>query len=79
MFVEEICDDLIGYECGVVIEFGVVVVSIGVFIGCFFKDKYIVEDEVSKEYMWWDSEVVCNDNKFISLEVWVDFKVLVGE
>ena len=79
LFAEETRDDLTGYERGVVTESGAVAVSTGVFTGRSPKDKYIVEDEVSKEHMWWNSEAARNDNKPISPEVWADLKALVGE
>jgi phosphoenolpyruvate carboxykinase (ATP) len=78
LFAEETRDDLTGYERGVVTESGAVAVSTGVFTGRSPKDKYIVEDEVSKEHMWWDSKAARNDNKPISPEVWADLKALVG-
>ena len=77
LFAEETRDDLSGYERGVVTESGAVAVSTGVFTGRSPKDKYIVEDEVSKEHMWWNSEAARNDNKPISPEVWADLKAFV--
>lgn len=66
LFVEEICLDFEGYECGVVIELGVVVVDIGIFIGCLLKDKFIVKDDIICDMLWWMLDKVKNDNKLIN-------------
>lgn len=54
------------YEKGCLMNLGVVVVDIGIFIGCLLKDKYIVYDEIIKDYIWWIIDEVKNDNKLMS-------------
>lgn len=46
LFQEEIKFIFEGYECGIFINIGVIVVDIGIFIGCLLKDKYIVCDVI---------------------------------
>ncbi|SMF35578.1 phosphoenolpyruvate carboxykinase (ATP) [Alteromonadaceae bacterium Bs31] len=77
LFEEETNPNLEGYEKGVVTESGAVAVQTGIFTGRSPKDKFIVLDDVSKEHLWWDSEVAHNDNKPITPEAWADLKKLV--
>ncbi len=79
LFEEETRSDLEGYEKGVVTESGAVAVKTGVFTGRSPKDKFIVEDDVSREHMWWNTEKAPNDNKPVSQEAWADLKQLVAE
>ncbi|ASC55780.1 phosphoenolpyruvate carboxykinase (ATP) [Vibrio vulnificus] len=77
LFAEETRADLEGYEKGVVTELGAVAVDTGIFTGRSPKDKYIVKDATTEEHMWWTTDVVKNDNKPITQEVWNDLKQLV--
>lgn len=62
---------MIGYERGVLINLGVVVVDIGIFIGRLLKDKYIVRDDIIRDIFWWvDKGKGKNDNKFFFSEIW---------
>lgn len=79
LFEEETNPNLEGYERGVVTELGAVAVNTGIFTGRSPKDKFIVLDEVSKEHLWWDSNIAHNDNKPVTPEVWSDLKKLVVE
>jgi len=79
LFQEEINPDLQGYEKGVISELGAVNVMTGVFTGRSPKDKYIVEDDVSRDTIWWTSEKAKNDNKPLPLSVWNDLKQTVAE
>lgn len=79
LFEEETRYDLEGYEKGVVTKSGAVAVKTGIFTGRSPKDKFIVDDEVSREHMWWNSEKAPNDNKPVSQEAWKDLKKLVSE
>lgn len=36
---------------------GVLVVEIGIYIGCLLKDKFVVLDDNIKEIVWWDNNV----------------------
>ena len=40
------------------------------------KDKFIVEDEVSKGTIWWTSEQLKNDNKPMTQQAWNEAKAL---
>ena len=62
-----------GYDKGFVTNTGAVAVDTGVFTGRSPKDKYIVEEETSKDNIWWTSPTrISSDNKPISEEVWKD-------
>jgi len=77
LYEEETNPKLEGYERGVVTELGAVNVNTGIFTGRSPKDKFIVYDDVSKEHLWWDSNIAHNDNKPVTPEVWKDLKALV--
>ena len=79
LFTEETKPDLEGYEKGIVTELGAVAVHTGIFTGRSPKDKFIVEDEVSKQHIWWNSPESPNDNKPISPENWTILKGLVAD
>lgn len=76
LFEEETRPGLEGYEKGVITKSGAVAVRTGIFTGRSPKDKYIVYDDVSKEHLWWDSNIAHNDNKPITPAVWADLKAL---
>ncbi|WP_396174563.1 phosphoenolpyruvate carboxykinase (ATP) [Flavobacterium sp.] len=67
---EELSSNLEGYEKGQLTELGAVNVMTGEFTGRSPKDKYIVEDAVTKETIWWNSPKAPNDNKPISQATW---------
>ncbi|WP_299265033.1 phosphoenolpyruvate carboxykinase (ATP) [uncultured Psychrosphaera sp.] len=79
LYEEEINPALEGYEKGVVTELGAVNVSTGIFTGRSPKDKFIVEDAITKDTVWWNSKTAPNDNKPISEEIWQDLKNLVSK
>ncbi len=62
-----------GFEKGVLTTTGAVSVKTGVFTGRSPKDRYIVEDEVSKNSIWWDGTI----NRPVSKEIWSELKGLV--
>ena len=70
LYQEELKSTLIGYEKGQLTELGAVNVMTGVFTGRSPKDKYIVEDSITKDTIWWNSEKAVNDNKPISQTTW---------
>jgi phosphoenolpyruvate carboxykinase (ATP) len=78
LFEEETQPNLEGFEKGVVTEKGAVNVMTGVFTGRSPKDKWIVEDDITRDTIWWTSETAKNDNKPISQDVWKDLKGLVS-
>jgi phosphoenolpyruvate carboxykinase (ATP) len=70
LYQEELKSTLEGYEKGQLTELGAVNVMTGVFTGRSPKDKYIVEDSITKDTIWWNSEKAVNDNKPISQNTW---------
>ncbi len=70
LYKEELRSDLKGYEKGQLSELGAVNVMTGEFTGRSPKDKYIVEDTITKNTIWWNSEKAPNDNKPISTTTW---------
>ena len=79
LYDEELQPGLEGFEKGVHTESGAVNVMTGIFTGRSPKDKFIVEDEITRDTIWWTSDKAANDNKPVSPEVWKDLKKLVGE
>ena len=76
LFQEETKETLTGYEKGKETELGAVNVMTGVFTGRSPKDKYIVEDENSKNTVWWTTEGYPNDNHKMSEATWAKVKEL---
>ena len=74
LFKEETKSDLEGYEKGQETELGTVNVMTGIYTGRSPKDKYIVEDENSKDTVWWNSPEYPNDNHPMSEETWATVK-----
>ncbi|WP_333694224.1 phosphoenolpyruvate carboxykinase (ATP) [Flavobacterium sp.] len=70
LYNEELSSHLEGYEKGQLSELGAVNVMTGEFTGRSPKDKYIVEDDVTRETIWWNSPKAPNDNKPISQTTW---------
>ncbi|MCU4175281.1 phosphoenolpyruvate carboxykinase (ATP) [Marinilabiliaceae bacterium N1Y90] len=77
LYNEEINPNLQGYEKGQISELGAINVMTGEFTGRSPKDKYIVEDNITKSTIWWTSEKAKNDNKPLSQETWNDLKTTV--
>lgn len=77
LYERELDPNLEGYRKGQKTELGAVNVMTGKFTGRSPKDKYIVEDDVTRDTIWWTSEKAKNDNKPISQEVWNDLKETV--
>lgn len=74
LFEEEMKPGLEGFEKGQLTELDAVNVMTGIFTGRSPKDKYIVQDEATKDTMWWNTPESPNDNKPVSPEVWNDLK-----
>lgn len=71
IFKHETDASLQGYERGVVTNLGAVAVDTGKFTGRSPKDKYIVEDELTRNTVWWaDGTDAGSDNKKLSQEAW---------
>ena len=62
--------DLEGYEKGQVSELGAVNVMTGIYTGRSPKDKFIVEDDNSRDTVWWTSDEYKNDNHPATPEAW---------
>jgi phosphoenolpyruvate carboxykinase (ATP) len=74
LFTRETDPSLEGYEKGHVTNTGAVNVLTGRFTGRSPKDKYIVEDDATKETIWWKSETNGSDNQRMSPETWEPLK-----
>jgi len=74
LFEEEMKPGLEGFEKGQLTELDAVNVMTGIFTGRSPKDKYIVNDDVSKDTIWWNSPESPNDNKPTTPEVWAELK-----
>jgi len=76
LFDEETKAGLQGLERCRVTDTGAVAVDTGAFTGRSPKDKFIVEDALTRDTLWWN-ESGNNDNKPISESTWADLKALV--
>lgn len=64
-----------GFERGYETEFGAVTVDTGIFTGRSPKDKYIVNEPSTNQYVWWRNEHrPASDNKPIPKNVWFDLR-----
>lgn len=79
LYKEETSSSLEGYEKGQVTELGAVNVMTGVYTGRSPKDKFIVEDENSKDTIWWTSDEYKNDNHRASQSAWKACKELASK
>ena len=70
LFNEETKPELEGFEKGQVSELGAVNVMTGIYTGRSPKDKFIVEDETSKDTVWWTTDEYKNDNHPATKEAW---------
>ena len=77
LFDEELKSELKGFEKGQLTEMGAVNVMTGIFTGRSPKDKFIVEDDITRDTIWWTSKKSPNDNKPTTVEVWKDLKKTV--
>ncbi|AMC10817.1 phosphoenolpyruvate carboxykinase [Lutibacter profundi] len=78
LYEKELDPNLEGFEKGYLTELGAVNVKTGIFTGRSPKDKFIVEDAITKDTIWWTSEKAKNDNKPTSQAVWNELKGLVA-
>jgi phosphoenolpyruvate carboxykinase (ATP) len=70
LYKEELNPNLVGFEKGQLSELGAINVMTGEFTGRSPKDKYIVEDETTKDTIWWNNAKAPNDNNPISKTTW---------
>lgn len=78
LFEDETNPELEGLARGYITDTGAVNVFTGTYTGRSPKDKYIVEDAVTKDTFWWAGEESRNDNKPMSEEVFSALKRGVG-
>ena len=78
LFKDETDPNLKGFEKGQETELGAVNVMTGEFTGRSPKDKFIVEDDITRDTIWWNSPESKNDNKPTTPEVWKDLKEQIG-
>ncbi len=77
LFKHETDPALQGYERGTVTDLGAITVDTGKFTGRSPKDKYIVEDDITRNTIWWaDGKSSGSDNKRITRETWAHLKDL---
>ena len=74
LFEEETKPGLEGYDKGQLTELGAVNVMTGIYTGRSPKDKFIIEDETSKDTVWWTSDEYKNDNHPASPTAWKALK-----
>ncbi len=73
LFKHETDPSLEGYERGFETNTGAVAVDTGIFTGRSPKDKFIVDEETSRDNIWWrNPERKASDNKPITEETWAD-------
>jgi phosphoenolpyruvate carboxykinase (ATP) len=71
LFEHETDPSLEGFERGFETDTGAVSVDTGIFTGRSPKDKHIVDEETSREHIWWrNPERKASDNKPVSEENW---------
>ena len=78
LYKEETKPGLEGFERALPNNSGAVAVDTGAFTGRSPKDKYIVNDDLTRDTLWW-AEQGSNDNKPISQDIWNDLKALTGK
>jgi len=78
LFEEETKPGLEGYEKGTVTDLGAVAVDTGVFTGRSPKDKFIVEDDITRDTVWWTGETK-NDNKPLDPKYWTELKAIAAK
>ena len=80
LFEDEMSPELEGYEKGYLSELGAVNVFTGEYTGRSPKDKFIVEDDTTRDTLWWNGTGGAkNDNKSITQDTWNDLKKIVGD
>ncbi len=73
LYKHETASHLEGYERGIKTTMGAISVDTGIFTGRSPKDKFIVDEETSRENIWWRNDHrPASDNKPITEEAWVD-------
>jgi phosphoenolpyruvate carboxykinase (ATP) len=77
LFEHELDPKLDGLERGVLTSFGAVAVDTGRFTGRSPQDKYIIEDNTSKDSIWWAGpDTPGSNNKRMTRDTWEQLKHL---
>ena len=79
LFIDETKPGLTGYEKGQVTELGAVNVMTGIYTGRSPKDKFFVDDDISRNTIWWTSDEYKNDNKPITPKTWDALKAIADK
>ena len=79
LFIDETKPGLEGYEKGQLTELGAVNVMTGIYTGRSPKDKFFVEDPISKDTIWWTTSEYKNDNKPITPKTWDALKEIADK
>lgn len=79
LYEDELNPALKGFEAGQLSELGAVNVMTGEFTGRSPKDKYFVDDNITRDTIWWNSEKAKNDNKPTTQAIWNDLKQTVAD
>lgn len=80
LFARETDPSLEGYERCVIAESGAVAVDTGEFTGRSPKDKYIIEDDQTRDTVWWGTgETGSSDNKRLSPQAWQHLKNIAAD
>jgi len=80
LFEDEMSTELKGFEKGYLSDLGAVNVFTGEYTGRSPKDKFIVEDDTTRDSLWWNGTGGAkNDNKPITQDTWYDLKKIVGD
>jgi len=80
LFEDEMSPELEGYEKSYLSDLGAVNVFTGEYTGRSPKDKFIVEDDTTRDTFWWNGTGgTKNDNKPITQDTWNDLKKIVGD
>jgi phosphoenolpyruvate carboxykinase (ATP) len=71
LFEEETKPGLDNSEKGIATKSGAVAIDTGIFTGRSPKDKYVVMDDITKDTVWWKSDITkASDNKPLKNEIW---------
>ncbi|MCH5246048.1 MAG: phosphoenolpyruvate carboxykinase (ATP) [Muribaculaceae bacterium] len=79
LFYDEMNRNLVGYERAQLTCLDAANVMTGIYTGRSPKDKFFVEDEVSKDTIWWTTDEYKNDNKAITEEAWTELKKIANK
>lgn len=76
LFAHETAKGLEGFEKAQISEFGALNIDTGKFTGRSPKDKYVVEDDITRDTVWWKDEGTGSDTNKLSQETWDQLKEL---